>query len=152
MICSQCNKEFIKTSYPQKYCSKECRVVRNLEYYQKYSQSEEGRAIYKKYRKKHYEKHKVLWSGGVINCSKCNKEFIQTHFRKKHCSEECAKEAVKESSKKYAASDKGREKLKKYYQSDEYKKSNKKYRDSDVGKEVYKKYIKSLSQKQIKIG
>ena len=24
MICSQCNKEFIKTDHRQKYCSKEC--------------------------------------------------------------------------------------------------------------------------------
>ena len=40
MICSLCNKEFIKSHHSQKYCSKECRRVRNLEYTKNYQQSD----------------------------------------------------------------------------------------------------------------
>jgi len=43
MICTQCNKEFIKSSNAQKYCSKECTKGSKKESLKKYYRSDIGK-------------------------------------------------------------------------------------------------------------
>ena len=64
MICSQCNKEFIKTHHSQKYCSKEC-----------------SKRAYEDYRKRYNKEYQTKHSKPDIraDCRNCNKEFTKNH-------------------------------------------------------------------------
>jgi len=49
MICSQCNKEFVKTHHSQKYCSQECLKINKHEYQKKYRQTDKRKESNLKY-------------------------------------------------------------------------------------------------------
>jgi hypothetical protein len=129
MICSQCNKEFIKTKNNQKYCSKECSKEAFKITNKKYQQSDKGKAVRKKALKKYKKSNKGKES---------EKRYLQS---------EKGKLAVKKSAKKYKTkynqSDRGREVIKqgrkKYSQSASGKETIRKYKQSDRGKELRKK-------------
>jgi len=52
MICSRCNKEFIKTRNSQKYCSKKCSEETSKEYYRSEVYKKKHRESQKKYKEK----------------------------------------------------------------------------------------------------
>ena len=50
MVCSQCKKKFTKTHYNQKYCSKECAKIKNIEWKIKYFTPEKRKENRLKYK------------------------------------------------------------------------------------------------------
>jgi hypothetical protein len=140
MICSQCNKEFVKASNRQIYCSKKC--SRKLDSYkeqnEKYEQSEKGIET----RKNYAQKIKKTIQKNTI-CPQCNKRFIPTYYNQKGCSQECIKKGKAEVRKKYLKTDKAKALKRKYKQSDKGKEAENKYQQSDLGKSTIKKYRQS---------
>ena len=101
MICSQCNKEFIRSYNAQKYCSKICSEIRRTNQVKasqkKYDNSKKG----KKTRQEWYDK---IYRGSEKDVAR---------------------------KRRYTTSDKGRKNLKKYKQSDKGKIVKKRYNNSD---------------------
>jgi hypothetical protein len=138
MICSQCNKEFVRDSNSQKYC-KECRKIKRNERQRKYRQSDLGKVTTKKRRqtdkykedRREYdktEKGKATKKRNVDNYHETDK-YKKTS--KLYRQSDKGKESKKQINKKYRQSDKGKEKsrlyTKKYKKTDKYKKYSRKY-------------------------
>ena len=105
MICSQCSKEFIKISYAQKYCSKECSRKAKNEGSKRFSQTSKSKEYQKKYKqtdafKKSLKKYQSTDKG---------KESAERY----RTSEKGIKNAKKQI-KKYKHSYKGKVKMKNY--------------------------------------
>ena len=81
MICSQCNKDFIKSYRTQKYCSKECTKIYRKEYSKKYQK------IVRANRVKEAKPKKIV----IKVCIQCAKEFTPTKTTpyQKTCSQKC---------------------------------------------------------------
>ena len=104
MICSQCNKEFIKTNKGQKYCTKECSKEKRIENQIKWKKSHKGKESKKKYNisdkaktvgRKREEQRKSCRPEISANCQNCNKKFTKTKNGQKYCTKECTKEFKK---------------------------------------------------------
>jgi hypothetical protein len=104
MICSQCNKEFIKTNNGQKYCSEECSKEKRKENQIKWKKSDKGKESKKKYNssdkakvlaRKREEQRKLSRRDIRINCQHCNKEFTKIKNGQKYCTKKCTKEFQK---------------------------------------------------------
>jgi hypothetical protein len=104
MICSYCNKEFIKTNKGQKYCTKECSKEKRIEKANKWKKSDKGKESKKKYNssdkakalgRKREEQRKLNRTDIRVNCQNCNKEFTKTKNGQKYCTKECTKEFKK---------------------------------------------------------
>ena len=142
MICSQCNKEFIKSSGSRKYCSDECRKLnrklylknylkiynltdKGIEKRKKWQQSKEGR----EYQKEYIKEYKQTDRG----------KEVQRKADKKHSQTDKGKATVKKSNTKYNQTDKGKKKRKEYRQTDKFIETQNIYRLSDRGKEIRRK-------------
>ena len=104
MICSYCNKEFIKTNKGQKYCTKECSKEKGIEKANKWKKSDKGKESKKKYNssdkakalvRKREEQRKLNRTDIRAICQNCNKEFTKTKTGQKYCTKECTKEFKK---------------------------------------------------------
>ena len=134
MICSQCNKEFVRTSNAQKCCSKECSLNRRDEYVRVFMrtrlrlfrQTEEGKQAVKNY----------------------NNSEKGKRARKKYAQSDKGKAYVK----KYYQSDKVKEKIRLYRQTEKFKEWEKNYKQSEHGKKIIKKakdkYAKTIKGKE----
>ena len=128
MICPQCNKEFIRISNSQKYCSKECVKVKATEYDKEYRQSEIGKELKRR----------------------ANKKYSQTYKGKESTKRYRQSESGKEAKKKYSQTDKSKEQRLRYRQSERGKEVKKKNYQTDKAKETAKKYIQSKRGKEVK--
>jgi hypothetical protein len=81
MICSQCNKDFIKSYRTQKYCSKECTKIYRKEYSKKYQKTALANRV------KETKLKKIV----IKVCIQCAKEFTPTKTTpyQKTCSQKC---------------------------------------------------------------
>ena len=104
MICSQCNKEFIKTNKAQKYCTEECSKKKRIENQIKWKKSDKGIESKKKYNssdkakvlaRKREEQRKLNKPDIRVNCQYCNKEFTKIKNGQKYCTKKCTKEFQK---------------------------------------------------------
>ena len=129
MICSQCNKEFIKKKNNQKYCSKECSKEAFKITNKKYQQSEKGKAVRKKALKKYKKSNKGKESEKRYRQSEKGKLAIKISAKKyktKYNQSQRGREAIKQGRKKYSQSASGKETIRKYKQSDRGKELRKK--------------------------
>jgi len=116
MICSQCNKEFIRLQSAQKYCSTKCTKIVRQENRRRHGQSEKGKETARKYQQSaKYKKYK--------------KKLDQTDNSKKR-------------KKEYEQSKKGKEAKRRYFNSAAYKEYKKIYNKLDSTKKLWQKNAK----------
>lgn len=142
MICSVCEKEFVKTHGKQKYCSNKCYKINHKKFMKKYNhernttekrrerdrkfrQSDKGKAYFKKY----YQSDR-----GKEALKKYRKSDKGKAYKKTWNQSDKGKESVKEAVKKYRQTDRGKKILEAYR-----KKFQKEYRQTDKGKEILRK-------------
>ena len=162
MICSQCNKEFIKTDHRQKLCSQKCFKIHQKEYQKKYRQSDKGKEAREKYRQsdkgkeaiKIYQQEYQQTDNGKEAKERGRKKYYQSAKGKatqkrgnqKFFNTAHGKVVKKIWAKKYAQSAIGKETIKNYMQSvrgqEVKKKGDKKYYQSDKGKATRSEYHK----------
>lgn len=79
-------------------------------------------------------------------CGICEREFVKEHHNQKYCSDECKKQAIKNSKEKYKKSEKGIKSNKKWINSDRRKENEKRYRQKPTARaKAVKRSIKCLS-------
>lgn len=79
-------------------------------------------------------------------CGICEREFAKEHHNQKYCSDECKKQAIKNSKEKYKKSEKGIKSNKKWINSDRRKENEKRYRQKPIARaKAVKRSIKCLS-------
>lgn len=90
----------------------------------------------------------------IAICKLCGKEFEQTHFNQKYCSDECKTIAKKQVKQRYKKSQKGQEALKRWHESERFKENEKRYRAKPEAKRKavlrVKKYLESHPEEREK--
>lgn len=80
-------------------------------------------------------------------CGICGKEFEPVHFNQKYCSDDCKREAKRQTKKRYKNTKKGIECEMRWRNSDRKKEIDKKYRQSEKGRkkavELQKRYLEN---------
>ena len=143
MICSQCNKEFIRYHGRQKYCSKECVKIYKQEYLKKYLQTDKGKEVKIKASRKYSQTDKAKEE---------QKKYRQTDrykkYQKIYQQTDKAKKVKKNAGIKFRLTDKYKEWQKNYQESDKSKEDSKKYQQSEIGKKTHKIYRQSIKYKE----
>lgn len=130
-ICKVCGKEFDAKGRAL-CCSIKCKKINKKNSYNKYAQSEKGKAARKRANKRQRQSDKY---------KEYQKEYRQSDKYKKNKKEYYQSDRGKAAHKKYQQSERCKTTRKKYKQSDRGKAANKKYQQSDKGKATQKRCI-----------